>query len=260
MTMPRKPLVVALAALCLAGALSGCAPLVFGGAAVSAMVATDRRTSGSQLEDEGIELRASSRLREALGDHAHINITSYNRQVLLTGEVPSEQAKRTAEQAVARVDNVKGVVNELAVLPASTIGQRSSDTLITGQVKALLVDAKDLYMGAFKVVTERSVVYLMGRVTQREADKATQLARTVNGTQRVVRIFEFISEEELRQMAPTNTAMPAPVTPATNTTETAPPASAAPAASVQATAAPATVTTAPTTMPSVTTTPLAPAR
>jgi len=255
MTMNRKPLVVALAALSLAGALSGCAPLVLGGAAVSAMVAVDRRTSGAQLEDEGIELRASSRLRDSLGDRAHINVTSYNRQVLLTGEVPSEQAKHSAEQVVARVDNVKGIVNELAVLPASSMTQRSSDALITGQVKASLVDAKDLYVSAYKVVTERSVVYLMGRVTQREADKATQLARTVNGTQRVVRIFEIISEEELRKITPTTTTTPAPVAPVAP--NTAPPAA---ATSVQATADPAAVTGATTVTPVVTGTPLPPAR
>jgi len=255
MTMNRNPLVVALAAVTLAGALSACAPLVLGGAAVGAMVAVDRRTSGTQLEDEGIEMRAASRVRETLGDRAHINITSYNRQVLLTGEVPNEQAKQKAEQVVARVDNVKGIVNELAVLPTSTMGQRSSDTIITGKIKASLVDANDLYVGAYKVVTERSVVYMMGRVTQREADKATQLARTVDGTQRVVRIFEIISEDDLRHIAPTTTATPTLVTPAPTT---APP---APATAVQPSVAqPAAVTTAPAGIPVVTGTPLPPAR
>jgi osmotically-inducible protein OsmY len=254
MTMNRKPLVVALAALSLAGALSGCAPLVLGGAAVSAMVAVDRRTSGAQLEDEGIEMRAASRVRETLGDRAHINITSYNRQVLMTGEVPNEQAKRTAEQIVARVDNVKGIVNELAVLPVSTIGQRSSDAFITGKIKASLVDDKDLYVGAYKVVTERSVVFLMGRVTEREADKATQLARTVDGTHRVVRIFEIISEDDLRHIAPSAGA------PARASASTSAPAAAA-AASAQPTAPQQPlVTTGSTTMPVVTGTPLPPAR
>jgi osmotically-inducible protein OsmY len=257
MTMNRKPLVVALAALSLAGALSGCAPLVLGGAAVGAMVATDRRTSGAQLEDEGIELRAGSRVRETLGDAAHINITSYNRQVLLTGEVPNEQAKRTAEQIVARVDNVRGVVNELAVLPVSNMAQRSSDAFITGKIKASLVDDKDLFVGAYKVVTERGVVFLMGRVTQREADKATQHARTVDGTQRVVRIFEIITEEDLRHIAPsaaTPTRAPAPAS-APAAVAPAPATSAAPAAAQQP-----VVTTAPASMPVVTGTPLPPAR
>ena len=144
-----------LAAAALASALSGCAPLIIGGAAVGAMVTFDRRTSGAQLEDEGIELRAGSRLRDALGNRAHVNINSYNRQVLLTGEVPNENDKQLAEQIVSKVDNVKGIVNELAVMGNTTLGQRSSDTLVTGKVKASLVDASDLYVGAFKVVTIR---------------------------------------------------------------------------------------------------------
>ncbi len=221
MTMNRNPLLVALAAASLVASLGACAPLIVGGMAVGAMVAVDRRTSGAQLEDEGIELRASARLRDALGDRSHFNITSYNRQVLLTGEVPNEQLRQNAEQVISRVDNVKGVVNDLAVLPASTLGQRSADTLITGKVKASLVDDRELFVGAYKVVTERGVVYLMGRVTQREADKATQIARTISGVVRVVRVFEIITDDELRRLAPSpgtpapvSTQTPAPVAPA----------------------------------------------
>lgn len=194
-----------LAAAGLAAALAGCAPVVLGGAAVGAIVATDRRTSGAQLEDEGIELRAAARLRDALGDRAHINVTSYNRQVLLTGEVPSEAAKQQAEQIVTRVENVRSIVNELAVMGNSTLSQRSSDALVTGKVRASLVDDRELYANAFKVVTERGTTYLMGRVTQREADRGTQVARSVGGVQRVVRIFELITEEELRQITPQQT-------------------------------------------------------
>ena len=199
-------LAIALAAS-LCAALSACVPLVVGGAAMSAMVAVDRRTSGAQLEDEGIELRGGSRLRDAFGDRAHLNITSYNRQVLLTGEVPTEAARQQAEQLIARVENVKTIVNELAVAGNTTLVQRSSDVLITGKVKASLVDAKDLFAGAFKVVTERGTVFLMGRVTQQEADRATAIARQIDGVQRVVRIFEVIGEDEMRriqtQLAPT---------------------------------------------------------
>jgi len=216
-----------LAAAALAGALSGCAPLIIGGAAVGAMVTFDRRTSGAQLEDEGIELRAGSRLRDALGDRAHVNINSYNRQVLLTGEVPNENDKQLAEQIATKVDNVKGIVNELAVMGNATLAQRSSDTLVTGKVKASLVDERDLYVGAFKVVTERGTVYLMGRVTQREADKATQIARSISGVQRVVRIFEIISEEDLRRMNPLPAAKPAAPAPAPAAAPAAAPASAA---------------------------------
>jgi osmotically-inducible protein OsmY len=193
---------VSLSILALAGTLSACAPMVLGGAAVGAMVAVDRRTSGAQLEDEGIELRAASRLRDALGERAHITVNSYNRQVLLTGEVASEADKQNAEQVVSRVDNVKGIVNDLAVMGHSSLTQRSADALTTGKVKASLVDDKLLSANAFRVITERGTTYLMGRVTQREADRATAIARGVNGVQRVVRVFEIISEEELARIAP----------------------------------------------------------
>ena len=201
-----------LAAATLAGALSACVPLVVGGAAIGTLVAVDRRTSGAQLEDEGIELRASNRVRDAVGSRARVNITSYNRQVLLTGEVLNDRDKQTVEQAVAGVQNVRAVVNELAVLNSPTLVQRSSDVLVTGKVKASLVDAKDLYAGAFKVVTERGTTYLMGRVTQREADRATQIARNVGGVQRVVRIFEVISQEELNRMVPEQASKPSSAT------------------------------------------------
>jgi osmotically-inducible protein OsmY len=193
----------------LLASLVGCAPLVplvVGGVFVKGtLVATDRRTSGAQLEDEGIELRANARLKDAFDDKVHINISSYNRQVLLTGEVPAAQDKQRAEQIVAKVENVRSIVNELAVLGNSTLPQRSSDSLVTGKVKAGLVDAKDLYANAFKVVTERGTTYLMGRVTQREAERATEVARTVVGVQRLVRVFEIISEEELKRLQPSET-------------------------------------------------------
>ena len=186
----------------LAGALSACVPLVVGGAAVGgALVAVDRRTSGAQLEDESIELRASSRVRDALGSRGHINITSYNRQVLITGEVPTAQEKQTVEQVVARVENVRGVVNELGVMPNTSLSQRSNDSLVTGRVKASMVDAKDLFASAFKVVTERNTTYLMGRVTQREANRATEITRSTSGVERVVRVLEIITEEELQNLA-----------------------------------------------------------
>ena len=191
-------------ATALVSGLNACIPLVLGSAALgTALVATDRRTSGAQLEDEGIELRSSNRLVDALRDRGHLNVTSYNRQVLLTGEVPTEQDRVLAEQVVSRVDNVRSVVNEIGVMGNSTLTQRSSDTLVTGQVKAALIDSKDLYPTAFKVVTERGIVYLMGRVTQREATRATDVVRGVSGVQKVVRVFETISEEELQKLLPT---------------------------------------------------------
>ncbi|MFO1211834.1 MAG: BON domain-containing protein [Paenacidovorax caeni] len=199
-----------LAAAALAGGLSACVPLVMGGAAVGTLVAVDRRTSGTQLEDEGIEFRAANRLHGLYGDRAHVNVTSWNRQVLLTGEVPTQEDRQKAEQTLREVENVRSIVNDLVVAPPSSLSQRSNDTLITGKVKASFVDAKDLVSAAFKVVTERGVVYLMGRVTQREATRATEIARGVSGVTKVVRVFEIISEEELRR----NFAnpQPAPVT------------------------------------------------
>ena len=192
----------ALTAVVLGATVSACAPLMVGGAMTGALVATDRRTSGAQVEDQGIELRAANRLREQLGERGSVSVTSYNRQVLLTGEVGSEQDKALAEQTVAGVENVRGIVNELGVLGAASLAQRSSDTLITGRVKASMVDSRDLFANAFKVVTTRGTVYLMGRVTQREADRATEIIRNTQGVQRVVRLLEIISEEELTRLLP----------------------------------------------------------
>ena len=191
------------AAALVISSLIACVPLVIGGAvAGGTLVASDRRTSGAQLEDEGIELRGISRIRSSLAERGHVNLTSYNRQVLLTGEVPTAQDKQLVEQVVAKVENVSSVVNDLVVAGNSSLGNRSSDTLITGRVKAQLVDARDLFANAFKVVTERGTTYLMGRVTQREADRATEIVRTTSGVQKVVRVFEIISEAELARLQP----------------------------------------------------------
>lgn len=186
----------------LTGALTACFPLVVGAVAGGALMSTDRRTSGAQLEDEGIELRGTSRIRSSVGERVHVNLTSFNRQVLLTGEVPSAQDKQLIEQIASRVENVTGVVNELAVMGNSTLTQRASDTLVTGRVKAGLLDASDLSANSFKVVTERGTVYLMGRVTQREANRGTEVVRGTSGVQKVVRVFEVISEAELARLQP----------------------------------------------------------
>ena len=185
------------------GALTACIPLVMGGAVVTGMVASDRRTTGTVVEDEGIELRAASRIRENIGERGHVNVTSYNRQVLLTGEVASAQDKQLVEQIVSGVDNVRHIVNELSVLGNSTLTQRSSDSLVTGRVKAALLDSKDLFFNAFKITTERGTVYVMGRVTAREAARATEVISATTGVQRVVRILETISEDELARMSST---------------------------------------------------------
>ena len=213
--LQRLALTMCAAAL-LSGALTtltACVPLLIGSAVGGGtLIAIDRRTSGTQLEDEGIELRALSRLRSALGERSHVNLTSYNRQVLLTGEAANAQDKQQIEQTVAGVENVVSIVNELALIGNSTLTQRSSDALVTGRIKATLVDTRDLSANAFKVVTERGTVYLMGRVTQREADRATDVVRTIPGVQKIVRLFEVISEQELARILPAATpaAKPAP--------------------------------------------------
>ncbi len=191
-----------MALLALALGLSACAPVMVGGMVGGVMVASDRRTSGIQLEDEGIEMRSASAMRENFGSNVHVNITSYNRQVLISGEVPTVRERVQVEQLIGRVENVRSVVNELAVGAASSVGERSSDILITARVKAAMVDSEDVFASIYKVVTERGTVYLMGRVTQREANRATDIARGVSGVKRVVRVFEYITDAELQALRP----------------------------------------------------------
>lgn len=197
--LPRTAVAGALA-LAAASLLSACAPLLVGGAVVgTGLVVTDRRTAGIQLEDQSIALRAESAAK-ALNTLGRINATSHNRLVLLTGEVPTEADKAAVEKAVAGVENVRTVVNELAVSGVPTLGARSNDALLTTKVKASFVDAKDLQANAFRVVTARGTVYLMGRVTEREANRGAEVAAAVPGVQRVVKVFEPISEEELARL------------------------------------------------------------
>ncbi len=192
-----------LAGLATATLMSACAPLLVGGAVVgTSMVVTDRRTSGTQLEDQAIELKAKTRVREAVGERGHVNITSYNRTVLLTGEVAADVDKVAVEQAVAKIEGVRTVVNELAVMGSSSIASRSNDAVLTSKVKASYIDAKDVFANAIKVTTERGTVYLMGRVTEREANRASDIARGVAGVQKVVKVFEVISEAELAEIQP----------------------------------------------------------
>jgi len=212
-TTSRSPLIRPIAlALLASAALSACAPIVIGGAAVgSALMYSDRRTSGAQVEDQSIELKAGPRITEAIGERGHINVTSFNRTVLVTGEVPSDGDKAAVEQALARMENVRGTLNELRVAPNSSFSSRTNDTLITRKVKATYVDARDMFSNAYKVVTENGVVYLMGRVTDREANRAVDLARGVNGVQKVVKAFEIITEDELAQVVRVQAASkPAP--------------------------------------------------
>ena len=192
---------ILLAASLGASLLSGCAPLVVGGAVMSGMVAVDRRTSGTQLEDEAIELKVASAVSKELGERVHMNVTSYNRRVLLTGEARSEADRSRATLLAQSQENVKEVINDLAIGAASSLTQRTKDSVTTGQIKAAFVDAKDLQASAVKVVTERGGVYLMGRVTAREAQRATDIARGIGGVAKVVRVFEEISEQELQRLS-----------------------------------------------------------
>jgi osmotically-inducible protein OsmY len=177
--------------------ISGCALVATTAVVGGAMVMVDRRSTGAQVDDQTIELKAVTRASEIAGDRAHVNVTSFNRTVLITGEVASEADRAAIEQAIQRIDSVRSTVSELAVMPLSSLESRSNDTLLTSKVKATFLDAADLQSNAFKVVTERSVVYLMGRVTEREAKRATDLTRSVSGVQKVVRVFEIVTEAEL---------------------------------------------------------------
>jgi osmotically-inducible protein OsmY len=190
----------ALGAVTLSG-LSGCAPLLLGGAVVTGVVATDRRTAGTQLEDESIELKVASAVRRDLGERVHLNVTSFNRQVLLTGEARSAADKERAEKLAQSQENVQSVVNDLTLGAPSSLTQRSKDIVISSQAKAAFIDAKDLQVNAFKVVTESGTVYLMGRVTSREAKRATDIVRGISGVSKVVRVFDEISEEELKRLS-----------------------------------------------------------
>ena len=200
----RHPLATSLVAGALAVAtlasLQGCIALLGAGAVAGGLSLNDRRTGGTQIEDQSIELKSGGRLRDAIGDKGHVNVTSYDRIVLLSGEVPSEADKAAAEKAVRDIEGVNNVVNELEVGPNSTISTRSSDTVITTRVKSALIDAKDVQASAIKVITERGNVYLMGRVTEREATRAAEIARAQPSVLKVVRAFEILTEEQLSNL------------------------------------------------------------
>jgi osmotically-inducible protein OsmY len=172
-----------------------------GGAAVGgALMMSDRRSSGAQIEDESIELKSGGKIQGAIGDRGHVNVTSYNRIVLVTGEVPTDADKTAVIAAIRSIENIANVDDELLVGPNSSMSTRSSDSYITSKVKTAFVDAKDLQSNAIKVVTERGNVYLMGRVTDREATRATEIARSTSGVMKVVRVFEILSESDLANL------------------------------------------------------------
>ncbi len=172
--------------------MTACVPVVIGGAAAGGAMAADRRTSGIYVEDENIELKALKKMETNLGENAHINITSYNRNVLLTGEVPDAGAKAKAESLTKEITNTRSITNEIAVGPKSSIGSRSNDAYLTSKVKTKFVTENKFAANLVKVITENGVVYLMGIVTQAEADAAVEIARTTDGVTKVVKIFEYM--------------------------------------------------------------------
>jgi osmotically-inducible protein OsmY len=173
--------------------LSGCPAVMVTGAGAGVMAAEDRRTLGTMTEDEGIELRTANRVSARHKDRVHLNVTSFNRMVLLTGEVPTEEVKTDIARIAGSVENVRSVVNELTVGVPSTLTNRANDTYITSKVKARFVDAQRFNALHVKVVTENQVVYLLGLVRPQEAKDAAALARTTEGVKRVVTVFEITS-------------------------------------------------------------------
>lgn len=171
--------------------LTACFTAAVGGAAAGGAVALDRRTAGIYLEDENIEIKAVQQIRKALGDEAHVNVTSYNLNVLLTGEVPNAEAKAEAENITKSVKSVKNVTNELVIGFKSAISDRAKDTYLTSKIKAKFVAEKNFSSNTVKIVTEAKVAYLLGIVNEREAALATEIARTTDGVEKVVKVFEY---------------------------------------------------------------------
>ncbi len=196
----RSVTATAVIGILLVSHLSGCVGLAATGAAVGVMAATDRRSIGTQTDDQAIELRAFARLQEALKNPGGVSATSYNRKVLLTGQVLDQQAKEAAGRAVASIEGVKGVYNELEVTGRASIGTQTADTVTTTRVKAAFVEAKNIESNAIKVVTEKGVVYLMGIVTREEQERAAQIASRVSGVQKVVTLFDLVSAAEVKAM------------------------------------------------------------
>jgi len=183
-----------------ASLLAGCFGVAAVGAGTGALMATDRRLVEAYMADEAIENRVLGRVSDKYGDRVHVNVTSYNRDVLLTGEAPDAATKAGVEQIARGVDGVKGTINEIEIGGISSYASRSNDTWITSKVKAGFVDAKGFSANHVKVVTENSVVYLRGIVTQSEANAAVNIARNVGGVKKVVRVFEIVSEAKAREL------------------------------------------------------------
>jgi osmotically-inducible protein OsmY len=184
----------------LAPVLTGCFPVAAVGVGAGALVLSDRRPTETFIDDEAIETRTANRVGEKFGDKVHVNVTSFNRVVLLTGEVPSEAVKADVERIAADVPNVRAITNEVQIAGPSSFASRSNDVYITSKIKARFIDANKFQVNFVKVVAEAGTAYLMGIVTQREADAAVEIARTTGGVRKVVRVFEIISEAEAKKL------------------------------------------------------------
>ncbi len=189
MKISRRSLVLVLPLL--AVSLPGCIEMAAVGVGAAVLSAVDRRTTGAQVEDEGVELRTTNRISERFGDNVHVNVTSYNRNVLLTGEAPDGKTRAEIEKIVLGAPNARGVTNELQLAGIASLGARANDATITGKVKARFLDAKRFSAVHVKVVTEAAVVYLLGIVTEAEAADAVEIARTTGGVRKVVKVFEY---------------------------------------------------------------------
>ncbi|MDE1942955.1 MAG: BON domain-containing protein [Betaproteobacteria bacterium] len=206
-------------AIVLAPTLQGCFPLVATGMVGTGFVIADRRTSGAQLEDEGIELRADHDIGEKFGDKVHVNVTSFNRNLLLTGEVPDQSTRNSLEALARRVTNVRSVINETIIAGNSSLSQRTTDSYVSTKVHARLVsEAQDRYSPVqISVTTEDGIVYLMGLVTHAEGDAAASVASTTSGVRKVVKVFEYLAkapESERVAAQQDNASAPAPSRPA----------------------------------------------
>lgn len=202
----KRPIITAIVCVVSAMSLQGCFEMFVGSAVVGTLAASDRRTFGAQTEDKSIMIKGEMRASNVVGERGHVNVASFNRKVLLTGEVQDEQMKEAIERDIASIEGVQSVANELEVAGPSSFSSRASDSLITSKVTASFFDAKDLFANSFKVVTERGTVYLMGRVTPREGERAAEIASSISGVQRVVKVFEYISEDDLKRL--TNAPQP----------------------------------------------------
>jgi osmotically-inducible protein OsmY len=191
MPTTSKALIYTALIITLSTQLTACFTAAVGGAAAGGALAVDRRTAGIYVEDENVEIKALQQIRKALNEEAHVNVTSYNLNVLMTGEVPSQEAKVEAENIVKAIENVKNITNELVVGPKSSLSDRANDTYLTSVIKGKFVAEKNFAAHNVKIVTEASTVYLMGIVSTQEANLATEIARTTDGVAKVVKVFEY---------------------------------------------------------------------